>query len=240
MDFDFSGQGKLETVAALEGEGDDGVGGFTFNSLIEFAPPLFSNVFQQASCLQREACPYVPSAASATPELHSPAFPASMSEPPIVLALSDLARPDPDAVFVKTFPLVSPVLVSPVTAPASVFNKTSRLLARAPAIRAAARTSGLSSPHLASAQLQPASETRSLLLPAPTGTYPIAHLANITGAAISAATNINTFIKGFQFQTIAAPPSSYNHPDQSLLQSLATSGFPAAAGKPWSLGAIRA
>ena len=163
-----------------------------------------------------------------------------MSEPPSVLAPSALALPDPDSVFFKTFPLVSPVLVSPVTAPTSVSNKTALLLALSPAMCAAARTSDLSDFQLAPAQLQPALEIRYFLVPATTGTDPISHLANITGTAMSAATDINTFIKGFQFQTIAAPPSSYNHPDQSLLQSLATSGFPAAAGKPWSLGAIRA
>ena len=38
VDLDFSGKGKLETVAALEGEGNDGVGGCTFNSLIEVTP----------------------------------------------------------------------------------------------------------------------------------------------------------------------------------------------------------
>ena len=49
--LDFSGKGKLETVAELKGEGDDGVGGCTFNSLSEVTPPLFSPMFQQASCL---------------------------------------------------------------------------------------------------------------------------------------------------------------------------------------------
>ena len=56
---------------------------------------------------------------------------------------------------------------------------------------------------------------------------------------MSTATDIDTFIKGCQLQTIAAPPSSSHHPDQSLLQDLATSGFPEAVGKPWSLDAIR-
>ena len=68
VDLDFSGQGKLETVAATTVEGDYGVGGCTFNSLIKVTPPLFSPVFQKASCLQRDACPYVLPAASATPE----------------------------------------------------------------------------------------------------------------------------------------------------------------------------
>ena len=34
VDLDFSGQGKLETVAALKGKGDDGVGRCIFNYLI--------------------------------------------------------------------------------------------------------------------------------------------------------------------------------------------------------------
>ena len=58
VDLDFSGQGKLETVAALKGEGDDSLGGCNFNSLIELTPSLFSPVCQQASCIRREACPY--------------------------------------------------------------------------------------------------------------------------------------------------------------------------------------
>ena len=131
------------------------------------------------------------------------------------------------------------VLLSPFTAPASVYNETARLLAPAPAICTSARTSGLSVTQLASAQLQPALNTRSFLVPDPTGTNPIAHLANITGTAISAATDIDTFIKGCHFQTIAAPPSSSHHPSKSLFQALATSGFPSALGKPWSLDAIR-
>ena len=119
-DLDFSGKDKLETVPALKEEGEDGVGRCNFNSLIEVTPPMFSPVFQQASCCRREACPYVPPAASDTPEIHSPPYPASMSEPPSALALSALARPPPDPVFVNTPPLVYSVLVSPVTAPASV------------------------------------------------------------------------------------------------------------------------
>ena len=57
---------------------------------------------------------------------------------------------------------------------------------------------------------------------------------------MSSAPDIDTFVKGCQFQTIAAPPSLSHHLDKSLLQSLATSGFLAAVGKPWSLDAIRA
>ena len=53
VDIDFRCQGKLETVAALKGEGDDGVGGCTFNYLIEVTPPLFIHVYQQAFFLQR-------------------------------------------------------------------------------------------------------------------------------------------------------------------------------------------
>ena len=67
----------------------------------------------------------------------------------------------------------------------------------------------------------------------------MAHLMNITWIAMSLALDIDTFIKGCQFKTIAAPPPSSHHPAQSLLQSLATSGFPAAVGKPLSLDAIR-
>ena len=137
-----------------------------------------------------------------------------MCEPPSDLALSALARPDPDPVFLKTPPLVSPVLVSPVAVPASVFNKTARPLAPAPATRAAARTSGLLASQLATEQLQPALETRSFLVPAPTGIDPISHLANITGTFMSSASDIDTFIIGCQFKTIAAPPSSSHHPDQ--------------------------
>ena len=100
-----------------------------------------------------------------------------MYEPPSVLALSALARLDPGPVFVKTSPLVSPVLVSPVTVPASVFNKTARPLTPDPATSAFARTSCLPSPQLATEQLQPALETRSFLVPAPIGTEPITYLA---------------------------------------------------------------
>ena len=154
--LDFSGQGKLEKVAEKKGEGGNGMGGCTLNSLIEVTPPPFSPVFTQASCLQREACPCVPSAASATPDFHSPPSPASTYEPTSFLAPSSLARPGPDPVFVKTLPLVYSELASPVTATASVSNETSRLLAPAPAIRAATRTSGLSASQLALTHLQPA------------------------------------------------------------------------------------
>ena len=131
-------------MTAQKGEGDDVVGGCTFNSLIEVPPPLFSFAFQQASCLRQEACPYLLPTASATREFNSPTPSASMSEPPSDLVPSALSRPYPEPVFVNTFPLVSPVLVSPVTAPASVFNKRARPLAPAPATFAAARTSYLS------------------------------------------------------------------------------------------------
>ena len=57
---------------------------------------------------------------------------------------------------------------------------------------------------------------------------------------MSYALDIDTFIRGCQFKTIAAPPPSSHHLAKSLLQSLATLGFPAAIGKPWSLAAIRA
>ena len=163
-----------------------------------------------------------------------------MSEPPSDLSLSSPARPDIDPVFVKTSPLVSPVLVSPVTVPASVFNKTARPLSPAPATSAAARTLCRPAPQLAPAQLQPDLETRSFLVPAPTGSNPIAQLANTTGTAMPSALDINTFIKVCQFKAIAAPPTSSHHPAHSLLQSLSNSGLPAAVGKPWSLATIRA
>ena len=216
------------------------MGGCTFNYLIEVTPlPLFSPVCQQASCLRREACLYVLPAASDMPDFNTPTPSASMSEPPIDLALSDLACPDIDPVFVKTYPLVSSVLVIPVTVPSSVFDEIARPLVPAPTTIAATRTSCLPSPQLSPAQIQPALETRSFLVPAPTGTKPIAHLAIITGTAMSSASDIETFIEDCQFKTIAAPPSSSHHPAQPLLQSLATSGFPAAICKPWSLAAIR-
>ena len=75
-------------VAATTGEGENDVVGFTLNSLIEVTPPLFSPVFQQASCLRREACLYVLPAAPAMPYFNTPTLSASMSEPPNVLALS--------------------------------------------------------------------------------------------------------------------------------------------------------
>ena len=81
---------------------------------------------------------YVLPAASATPEFNSPTPLTSMSELPSYLAQSALARPDLDPVFVKTSPLVYPVPVSPVTAPASVFNKTASPLAPAPVTCASA------------------------------------------------------------------------------------------------------
>ena len=133
VDIDFRGQGEIETVAATTGEGDDGVSGCTFKYLIEVTPQLFSPVFQQASCLRREARPYVLPVASATPDFNCTTPLASMSEPPIDLALSALDRPDPDPCFVKTPSSVSPVLASLVTAPASFFNKLSNSHAPAPA-----------------------------------------------------------------------------------------------------------
>ena len=87
VDLDLSGQGKLDTVAAQKGEGDDGVGGCNFHSLIEVAPPLFSPMCQQASCLRQESCLYVLPAAPAIPDFNTPTPLASMSEPPSDLAL---------------------------------------------------------------------------------------------------------------------------------------------------------
>ena len=133
---------------------------------------------------------------------------------------------------------MSPVLVSPVTAQDSVFNESARPLSPAHTTSVAARTSSLPAPQIAPAQLQPALETCSFLVPAPTGTDPIAHLTDITGTVMSLASDINTFIEGCQFKTLADPPSSSHHPAQPLLQFLATSGFPAAVGKPWYLAVI--
>ena len=39
VDLDFSGQGKLETVVALKGEGENSVGRCNFNYLIKVTPP---------------------------------------------------------------------------------------------------------------------------------------------------------------------------------------------------------
>ena len=89
------------------------------------------------------------SAAPTTPVFNPSTPSASMSEPPSVLAPSALSHPDPDPFFVKTPPLVSPVLVSPVTVPASVFNETARHLASSPATNAAAHHQ-LLRPHLKS------------------------------------------------------------------------------------------
>ena len=55
---------------------------------------------------------------------------------------------------------------------------------------------------------------------------------------MSSATDMNTFIKGCPFQTVTAPPPLAHHPKMPLLQSLASSGFPDAVGKPWSLDTI--
>ena len=86
---------------------------------------------------------------------------------------------------------------------ASVFNETARPLAPSPDTSAAARTSSLPAPQLAPAQHQIAFKTRSFLVLAHTGTDPIAHLANITGTAMSLASDIDTFIEGCRIKTIA-------------------------------------
>ena len=117
----------------------------------------------------------------------------------IILVSSDIARPD--------------------TNPASVSIETSRHLAPASANWAAAHTSSLLSPHISSAQLQPDLEIRSFLIPAPAGSDSIPHLANSMGASMSSAPDIDTAIKGCQFQTISAPPPSAYHPATPLLQS---------------------
>ena len=57
---------------------------------------------------------------------------------------------------------------------------------------------------------------------------------------MSSTPDIDTFIKGCQFQTVTAPTPLAYHPATPLLQSLASLGFPAAFGKPWSLDTIRA
>ena len=187
------------------------MGGCTFNYLIEVTPPLFSLVFPQASCLRQAGCPYVPSVVSATPDIHSNTSPEFTSIQPSVLAPSYLARSDPEPVFVKKLLLASSDIAIPVMDPASVFNETARPPATASAVHADARTSGLLAPQLGSAQLQPALDTRSFLVPAPAGSDPITNLADITGDAMYSAPDINTFIKSCQFHTIAAPPSLSNH-----------------------------
>ena len=202
-------------------------------------PPCYLVLFPQASCLRQEAFLYVPSVLSATPEIHSFPSPASTSVQPSVLAPSALARYDPDPTFVKPIVLASSDIVRLITDPASVSIETSHHLATASANRAAARTSGLLDPQFPSEQLHPSLETCSFLVPAPAGSNSIAHLADITGAAISSAPDIDTFVKVCQFQTTAAPPYLSSHLATPLLQSLANSGLLAAVGKPWYLDAIR-
>ena len=127
-----------------------------------------------------------------------------------------------------------------VADPASVSIETARHLYPASAICAAARTSGLVYPQLTSAQIKPDLENRSFLVPAPAGSDPIAHLADITVTAMYSSPDIVNFIKCCQFQTIAEPPSLPYNLATPLLHSLATSGFPEVVGKTWSLEATRA
>ena len=133
------------------------------------------------------------------------------------MALSALDRSDHDPTFVKPIILASSDIARPDIDPSSVSIETSHQLALASDNCAAARTSGLLTPQLASAQLQPTLETRSFLVSAPVGSDPIAHLANIMGAVMSSALDIDTFNKGFQFQKISAPPPSAYHLATPLL-----------------------
>ena len=155
------------------------------------------------------------------------------------MATSAPARYDPNPAFFKPTLLASSDISHPVINPASVSIETARHIAPASTNRAAAQTSGLLAPQLDPAQIQPALETRYFLTPNPAGSDPIANLTEIKGTAMSYDPDIDTFIKGCQFQTIAAPPTSSYHQETPLIQSLETLGFPAAAGKPWSLDPIR-
>ena len=159
---------------------------------------------------------------------------------PSVLALLALARSDPDPDFVNPIILASSDMACPDTNPASVFLETSRHLAPASVNRAFAHTSGLLAPQLPSTQLHPVPETRSFIVPTPAGSDPITHLANITGAAMSSAPDIDTFIKGCHFQTVTAPTPSAYKSATPLLHSLTPSGFPYAVSKPWYLKIIKA
>ena len=55
---------------------------------------------------------------------------------------------------------------------------------------------------------------------------------------MSSAPDIDTFIKGCQFHTVAAPPPSAQHPATPLLQSLSSSRFQYSIGKTWFLYTI--
>ena len=158
-----------------------------------------------------------------------------------------IAAPPPSAYHLAT-PLTQSLATSgflsdialPVTDPASVSIETAQHIAPSSYNCSAAHTSCLLAPQIASAQLHPDLEIRYFLVPAPAGSDSIAHLANITGATIYSSPDIDTFVKGCQFQTIAAPPPSAYHLATPLTQSLATSGFLAPVSNPWSLDAIKA
>ena len=176
------------------------------------------------------------SSLSALRYTRAPPLPASTSAQPILLDLSALAHsyPNPASVFTFSQLIILAPSVFAHSNPnlASVSLEAACHLAPASATCASARTSGLSAPQLASAQIQPAPDTRSLIVPAPDYSDPIAHLAIITGAVISSVPYIDTLIKGCQFQTVAVPPPSTQHLATSLLQSLTSSRFPATVGKP--------
>ena len=198
-------------------------------------------MFPQSPCLLREDCPYVSSVLSNTPETyHPPPPPASTFVHPSFLAPSSLARSDIDPKFVKPIILALSDIALPVTDPASVSIETAQHIAPSSYNCSAALTSCLLAPQITSAQLHPDLEIRYFLVPAPAGSDSIAHLANITGATIYSSPDIDTFVKGCQFQTIAAPPPSTYHLATPLTQSLATSGFLAPVSNPWSLDAIKA
>ena len=114
-----------------------------------------------------------------------PSLPASTTSiQTSVLVPSALARFETDPTFVNPIILASSDISCPDTYPASVPLETPCLIAPPAANCAAARTSRLLSPQIASTQLQPDLETCSFIFPAPAGSYPIANLANIAGGAM--------------------------------------------------------
>ena len=172
------------------------------------------------------------------PLCQTPPPPASTSVHPSVFPPSALSCSNPEPTFVHPIILAPSDIARPDTDPASVYFETARHLASASANCAATRSSGLLAPQLSSTQLQTAPKTRSFIVPDPVGSELIAYLTIITGAAMSSALDINTFIKGCQCQTVTALPPSDHHPAMPILQSLKSLGLPAAVGKPWSLDTI--
>ena len=174
------------------------MGGCFFNYLIKVTPhcvvlclnrPFLSDerpvcMFPRSPLLRQRPNPPPPPPASTT------------SVQPSVLVPSALARSEPDPTFVNPIILASSDISRPDTDPASVPLETACHIAPAAANCAAARTSSLLAPQLASTKLQPALETCSFVFPAPAGSYPIAHIANIAGGAMSSVPYIDTFIKG--------------------------------------------